>query len=386
MAQPKIIYYPVGNGDQSLIILSDETTIMVDCNIRDCATNTDICDVKKDLLTRLKKRDNNPFVDVFILTHGDCDHCRGYEDHFYQGDPRKYSATDRKENRIIIDEMWFSPMIAEEHTNNDESAYQREAERRIALHMNGSADRDLPGNRIRIVGYDPTSKNYDRLNHLRATPGTLVETFNGKSPGTFSIFIHSPFKEHFVKDATKNSTSIVFQARFKERATSQFYSCLAMFSGDSDHHTWKVILDKTKKHGNQKNLQALNWDLFLAPHHCSWTFFNNTPQSENPKPTAHALEVLDYANANAKVIASSKKILDDDDNPPHYAAKQEYIKKLKSASHFINTSVEPSESDPEPLEFVITPNGPTRTPSNKGGGAITSGGGAGAASTIIKQG
>lgn len=141
----QIKYYPVGNGDQSLITLKDETTILVDCNIRQASVNStdsEIFDVKKDLLKSIKKRDNNPFIDVFVLTHGDCDHCRGYKTHFYQGDPKKYAEKNHKADEIIVDEMWFSPMIAEEHTNDDEDAYQQEAERRLELHRNNSDDKD----------------------------------------------------------------------------------------------------------------------------------------------------------------------------------------------------------------------------------------------------
>lgn len=356
----QIKYYPVGNGDQSLITLKDETTILVDCNIRQASVNStdpEIYDVKKDLLKSIKKRDNNPYVDVFVLTHGDCDHCRGYKTHFYQGDPKKYAEKNRKADEIIIDEMWFSPMIAEEHTNDDEDAYQQEAERRLELHRNNSVDKDLPGNRIKIVGYDG-NKDYSTLNHLRAIPGTVVSKFNNKQQTTFSVFIHAPFKEHLNSaEKDKNSTSIVFQARFKESATDKEFSGLAMFGGDSDHYSWAIILEKTKKYKNDINEQALKWDLFLAPHHCSWTFFNDTPQSENTEPKKTSLEVLDNKRNGAIVIASSKKIVNDDDNPPHYEAKQEYVKKLSKSSDFLNTSVEPRESAPEPIVFEITSSG-----------------------------
>lgn len=356
----QIKYYPVGNGDQSLITLKDETTVLVDCNIRQASVNNtdpEIYDVKKNLLKSIKKRDNNPYIDVFILTHGDCDHCRGYKTHFYQGDPKKYAKKNRKADEIIVDEMWFSPMIAEEHTNDDEDAYQQEAERRLELHRNNSADKDLPGNRVKIVGYDG-NKDYSTLNHLRAIPGTVVSKFNNKEQTTFSVFIHAPFKEHLNSaEKDKNSTSIVFQARFKESATDKEFSGLAMFGGDSDHYSWAIILEKTKKYKNDTNEQALKWDLFLAPHHCSWTFFNDTPQSENIEPKKTSLEVLDNKRSGARVISSSKKIVNDDDNPPHYEAKQEYVKKLSKSSDFLNTSVEPKESVPEPIVFEITSSG-----------------------------
>jgi len=363
----KIKFFPVGNGDQSLITLIDGTTVLVDCNIRQVSVgSTDplTFDVKNDLLKSISKRNNNPFVDVFVLTHGDCDHCRGYKTNFYQGDPKKYAAKNREANEIIVDEMWFSPMIAEEHTNDDEDAYQAEAERRLGLHQSNDADKDLPGNRIKIIGYDG-NKEYSDLEHLRAIPGTVVAKFNNKAQDTFSVFIHAPFKEHLNSaEKDKNSTSIVFQARFKENVGDTKFSGLAMFGGDSDHYSWDIILKKTKKYGNDKKEQALDWDILLAPHHCSWSFFNNPPQGDNPEPKDTSLQVLDYRRTDGKIVASSKKIVDDTDNPPHYEAKREYVKKLSSASDFLNTAVEPKESKPEPIVFEISAAGVTRVAYN----------------------
>jgi hypothetical protein len=359
MQKNYVKFYPVGNGDQSLICLEDGTTILVDCNIRQDSVNSSdskIFDVKKDLLSTVQRRNGIPYADVFILTHGDCDHCRGYQYNFYQGDPQKYSDKNKAADEILIDEMWFSPMIAEEHTNDDEQAYQLEAERRLDLHRKNDPNKDIPGNRIKIVGYDG-NKDYSDLNHLRAIPGTVVSVFNNKSQSIFSIFIHAPFKEHLTSiEKDKNSTSIVFQARFKSNSLDSKFSGLFMFGGDSDHLSWKIILDKTKKYGNDKKEQALNWDVFLSPHHCSWSFFNDRPQENNPEPKPTSLEVLDYKRDGAHVIASSKKIVNDDDNPPHYQAKMEYIKKV-GAFNFFNTATEPSETKPQPIAYIISTSG-----------------------------
>jgi hypothetical protein len=351
--------YPVGNGDQSLLVLKDKTTILVDCNIRQSSlgsTDPKIYDVKKDLLGSIQKREGNPYIDIFVLTHGDQDHCRGFEENFYRGDPSNYKEKNRKAGEIIIDEMWFSPMIAEEHTNDDEEAYQREAERRIELHINNSLDKDLPGNRIRIVGYDG-NKDYSALKDLRYTPGTVVTKFNNKEQSTFSIFIHAPFKEHLAsaEKENKNTTSIVFQARFRERPSDSKFSGLAMFGGDADYIAWEVILERTVRYGNDKTESALDWDLFLAPHHCSWTFFNEHDNKDEPKESS--LEILRYHRTGGKVISSSKKILNNDDNPPSYLAKNEYIKQLDTSANFLNTDTEPKEDAPEPLVFEITADG-----------------------------
>lgn len=355
-----IKFYPVANGDQTLITTQTGLQVMVDCNIRQSSigsTDPLIFDVRADLLKSIHKRDGIPYVDVFVLTHGDSDHCNGYKENFYQGNPKNYSDTDKKAELIIIDEMWFSPMIAEEHHNDDEQAYQQEAERRLALHRAKHEDKDLPGNRIKIVGYDG-NKEYSDLNHLRIIPGSVINIFNNVSQDCFSLFIHAPFKEHLESaEKDRNSTSIVFQARFKENSWDSEFSGLAMFGGDSDHYSWEIIYDQTMKHGNNISEQALDWDILLAPHHCSWSFFNDRPQKENSTPKEKPLKILDHSRTGAWVISSSKKVVDDDNNPPHYAAKQEYIKKLESASKFLNTAIHPKESQPQPIIFEIDKSG-----------------------------
>lgn len=378
-----IKYYPVGNGDTSLITLEDNTTILVDCNIRNCE-NQEVFDVKQDLLKSLQYSKEIPYVDVFILTHGDQDHCRGFKKHFYQGDPENYSDAHKKEGLIRIDTMWFSPMIAEENSNDDEDAHQIEAERRLKLHRNKDSKKDEPGNRIKIIGYDGTS-NYRDLDHLRAKPGDIVTRFNDRDQVLFSIFIHAPFKEHLesLGDDKKNSTSIVFQARFKNTSYQQDFSTLAMFGGDSDHTSWCIILKKTKKYNNE---HALKWDLFLSPHHCSWSFFNDRPQAEYPNPQKTSLEVLDYKRTNAKVIASSKEILDDDINPPHYDAKSEYVNKVTEGNFHNTATYHILNKTPQPIIFEVTTQGVVKPKLNEGSAKVAGGAGLGIINAPSKYG
>src|SRR5262245_11423361 len=91
-----ISFFPVGNGDMTLIKLGDraETTVLIDCNIREAADNPDddeFRDVAADLRGRIKRDDKGrPYVDVFLLSHPDQDHCRGFARHFYLGVPGDY--------------------------------------------------------------------------------------------------------------------------------------------------------------------------------------------------------------------------------------------------------------------------------------------------------
>jgi hypothetical protein len=382
----QIKYYPVDNGDQTLITVEENnytTTILVDCNIRESSkgdSDPTQFDVKSDLLVSIKKRKANdvdavPYVDIFILTHGDDDHLHGFENNFYQGNPKSYKKKNKDDGEIMIDVLWFSPMVMGTATNEDEKCFNREAKRRIQLHRDKSVDKDLPGNRIVIVGYD-ANEDLDGLDLVRRVPGDVVARFNERDLKTFSIFLHSPYQHQLTDEQVdKNRVSVVFQARFKSSATSEVFATLAMFGGDADHYAWANILDKTKRHKNDVNQQALTWDLFLAPHHCSWTFFNDTPQGDHPSPVKTSLEVLDSRRGIAKVIASSKEILNNDDNPPHYKAKEQYVKKVKD-DNFLNTATSIKKGKtPQPIIFEITPQGPMK-PKKLEGSASAAGGAA----------
>lgn len=382
----QIKYYPVGNGDQSLISVHEDnytTHILVDCKIRkSCRDDSDKsqCDVKADLIKTLNKRNGMPYTDVFILTHGDQDHCHGFEDNFYQGDPRNYKEVNKNNEEIFIDVLWFSPMAIQDSTNDDAKCFRKEALRRIELHNEDSPDKDLPGNKIVIIGYDGCEELSD-LNVRRKVPGDVITKFNERELKTFSIFIHAPYKKQLASADDANHTSIVFQARFRENLQAAKYSVLAMFGGDADYIAWDIVLQSSIKHGNE---YALEWDLFLAPHHCSWTFFNESSNKDEPKDSS--IVMLNYRRKGGVIISSSKKIEDNDDNPPSYRAKEEYLKKLDKNSQFLNTDVEPDEDAPEPIVYIVTANGPVRAPKSKVDTSINAAGGAGAAGFAIKQG
>ena len=79
-----ITFFPVDNGDMTLIKLSDKTTILIDINLRESAENEEgpSFDAVKGLRDRLENDDDGrPYVDAFLLTHPDQDHCRGLSFH-----------------------------------------------------------------------------------------------------------------------------------------------------------------------------------------------------------------------------------------------------------------------------------------------------------------
>jgi len=111
MAANNLTYFPVGNGDTALIEL-DKKTILTDMNYRDSAADPDQddYDFAPDLQKACLVSSKNYRLSLFVLTHPDADHLRGFATLFYCGDPDKYK--DRKvadEKLILIEEMFISP-------------------------------------------------------------------------------------------------------------------------------------------------------------------------------------------------------------------------------------------------------------------------------------
>ena len=363
MGEASITYFPVGNGDTSLVRLKDGTSILIDVCIS--TDDEDKYDVHGHLIGELRSEEGVPHLDAFILTHPDQDHIRGWSTYFYSGDPSKYSKSDKKEGRIVADEVWFAPRIFAPHEKElcqEASDFRKEVNRRIELFRKGSQASSLPGNRFRVAGFtdNPDLKG---LEASLTVPGNVTSKINTSIKNDFEIFVHAPTKkESDAKWAERNDTSIVLQLRFKVGGDSK--AVLAMFSGDAHCGIWSNIIEKSKT-------SDLEFDLFLAPHHCSWTFFSEEP-SENENPDDGIVDFLSTKKREgAIVICSCKPIKDDDDNPPHYIAYEKY-KEIFGSENVLCTMEEPNEENPEPLYFTMSENGPVKDDYPKKGQVVSS--------------
>lgn len=361
MAKPRLKFYPVGNGDTVLLTLSDKSTIIVDCKFREPCEDEEIFDVKSDLLSALQRdRHEIAHTDAFILTHPDQDHCLGFQKHFYTGDPSNYSAEDEENERIIIDELWFSNMLFNRFKAplcTDAQALKKEAKRRMKLYEQNPSAAAKPGNRLRIIGSkdDPELKGFEGI---ISEPGTMVNLINRSIKNDFYFFVHAPFKTPTLDSQDRNETSVILQACFSVDGVTR--SGIAFLAGDADYNRFARLL-------KERNNTSLEWDILLAPHHCSWTYYNMTPYEEFPNPQQTALTFLDKRRSQAWVVASSKSIVDDEDNPPHYPAKTEYVKKTGS-SRFLCTADQPMKT----IEFTISAHGVTRETSTVPASAVSS--------------
>lgn len=368
MPDTTITYFPVGNGDTTLIKLADGTTVIIDLNVTEDSQDEDDdsrYDVHGHLIKEVRKDGSGrPHADVFLLTHPDQDHIRAFSTVFYSGDPGKYSEKDQRQDRIIVDEVWFAPRLFWEgrDLSDDAKAFKKEVDRRIVVYRKGGAERNLPGNRVRIIGFsdNPELKG---LEAIITVPGNTTNVINGSAKDGFEFFVHGPFKKETDADGDeRNDTSIVLQARFAVGGVKT--AALAFFGGDAGCTIWEDIIARSKT-------EDLLWDLFLAPHHCSWTFFSELP-SEEEEPSEKILALLkSKKRTGAVVISSSKPIKDDENNPPHYIAAETY-RSTVGKDRFLCTGEHPSESKPIPIYFRMTQNGPQKDDYPKGSQVVSS--------------
>ena len=351
-----IKFYPVGNADCTLVKLANERTIIIDCSFREVTKddkgNPTIFDVKEDLLKELNKTNGHPYVDLFINTHPHKDHIAGFDDHFYCGKPEDYD--DKKDaNKIIIGELWVTPETLTNDVASEVEPLRKEAKRRRKLYDDEEDYQGEEGNYLHIIGYDKDKEFDSRYGYV---PGKTVKKANGHNLSWLDIFIHAPFKEEVTetkKKDDKNLTSIVMQFRFKVEGKEDVV-CKAIFGGDAEHPVWAHILE------NNKEEDKLKWNLLLAPHHCSWTFFGSNSDSDDISESA--ITVLDdyQIGESAHIIASSDKIEDNDINPPSYKAMKQYKKHLKNKDNFYCVADEHIENKiPQPIVYMISSHGKT---------------------------
>lgn len=357
----KITFFPVGNGDTTLISLKDGTNILMDCNItKNCADPNieERYDIVEHLLEILPKdTDSISHLGVFILSHPDIDHCRSIGEHFYLGNPSKYDNQNDKD-KIIIDELWFAPGIFNEKygdLNEDAKEFKKEAQRRKKLYENNKIEKSDSGNRLRIIGATD-SEELEGVKDITTSAGESVNLINGKIQEEFSFFVLGPVKvENDDSEVERNQRSIILKAEFK--IDSEDVNNVVILAGDSRIENWKRIMEKNK-------LEDLNFDIFMAPHHCSWYFFSCEDYKSKPAPKAddEMIKFIENSKVNGDVrviVASCKEIKKNEDNPPHYRAANLY-KKAVGDDNFYCLSEYPSTDSPKPLVFILSENGPVK--------------------------
>jgi hypothetical protein len=331
----KITFFQVGNGDMALVRLADTsvTTILIDCNIRVAADNPD--DDTPDVASALRKRllkDGNlrPYVDVFLLSHPDQDHCRGLAKHFWLGKPEDYPDDNlpQEEKRILIRELWSSPLIFKRRSKNhtlcdDAKAFDKEARRRVEYWRTYRSAGS--GNRILIMGEDINGKT-DELLPIVIKSGEKFSRINGDECfGFFRAHLLAPAPHDEDADLEerlgKNESSVIMNIEISSAAYASVKTRF-LVGGDAAVLIWERMWERFKN-----TPEVLEYDLLLAPHHCSWrtlSYDSWSDKGEDAELNDGARNALGQARSGATIVASSKEILDDEIDPPNIRAKREY--------------------------------------------------------------
>lgn len=346
----------------TLIKLVSGLTILIDINIRLAADNPGqpVPDVAAILRQHLKcDGQGRHYVDVFILTHPDADHCRGLIRHFHLGSPETYVKDDQK---ILIQEMWSSAIIFRRASRilklgDDAQAWATEARRRVKLFREKGLGQT--GDRIQIMSEDENGKT-DDLQDILVKVGNTVPRFNNQFESGLTARLLGPLPkaetEESEKALAKNCSSIIFQFEFKINGMTTGHYLMA---GDAEVAVWERLWQ------DYAHTEWLKYDVLLSPHHCSWHSLSHDSLSDlgsDAEVSPDALKALFQAKPGAVIIASSNPIKAETADPPADRAKREYLKILKPVSgQFKCTSEHPNEQNPKPIIIEIGQAGPRIT-------------------------
>ncbi|SOC31082.1 hypothetical protein [Thalassospira xiamenensis] len=335
--EPKVLFWPVGTGDSTSIVVEDGVVMQVDIRDLQSAGDADedhaaIVDI---LAENLPKVGGKPYLSAFALTHPDKDHVLGFADLL---------------DRVMIGEIWFTPRVFKEHNADlceDAVAFKSEAERRVqeTIRKDGAVD---AGDRVRLIGYDRLLEEDDFRGYPKScftSPGDLITEINGNDySNQFSAFIHAPFYEEV--DGDRNNTSLCMQVVLGDDPSQGG----VLLFGDIAYPRLRKIIDQTKEAGND---DFLKWKAFLAPHHCSKSAMYQKADGEDVLKSDVLDDLGDFQVGQGIVVASCEKIPSRNqpgDNPPHAKAKARYQELANGG--FLCTH-EDGEAG-EPIEFNLS--------------------------------
>lgn len=358
----KVTFFPVDNGDMTLIELESGRKILVDVNIRAAADDPDdeTADVGKMLRERFSRDAKGRLnVDAFLLSHPDQDHCAGLRNHFHLGPPADWAA---RTDKIFIREIWSSPIVFRRASRShvlcdDAQAFNAEARRRVQRFRDTGGIGD-DGDRILILGEDEDGKTDD----LGVILVRIDETFsrvNGTNDSSMTARLLAPLPKSDREDEeealAKNQSSTII--RFSLSGDGQADAGRFLTGGDAEVGIWERLWSR-----HHKRPEWLFYDILLTPHHCSWHSLSYDSWSElgkDAKVSENARKALSQAREGAAIVASSRPIKDDDVDPPCIRAKREYEAIAKTAKgSFKCVGEHPSEAAPDVLEFEIGKHGP----------------------------
>ena len=354
-------FFPVGNGDMTLVETEAGRKILIDLNIRAAAVDPD--DDTPDVTAMLRERlhrdaGGRRYLDALLVSHPDEDHCRGLREHFHLGPSDDWSKTADK---IFIREIWSSPMVFRRASLHhvlcdDAKAFNAEARRRVRK-FRETAWPVGDGDRILILGEDEDGKT-DDLERILIRVDQAFSRINGQDDGSMTVRLLAPLPATDDDDEgalSKNNSSTILRFSLTGGGTAD--KCRFLTGGDAEVAIWERLWQH-----HRRRAEWLSYDILQAPHHCSWhslSYDSWSEQGEDAEVCESARNALSQARSGATIVASSNPIKDDDNDPPCIRAKREYESVVDDVKGtFKCVGEHPSEKSPDVMEFEIGGHGP----------------------------
>ena len=370
-----IAFFPVDNGDMTLLTFDNGQTLLIDMHVRQAADDADddTPDVMSDLRERLSRdEEGRLYVDGFLLSHPDNDHICGLTTHFHLGPPDEW---EEGEDKILIREMWSSPVVFRRACKShvlcpDAKAWAKEARRRVQRYRD-SGTATIEGDRILIMGEDQDGKT-DDIPAIVIKADDAVSALNRVTAGAFEGRLLAPMPpdddERLEEKLSKNQSSVII--RFSIRGGGVLDKCRFLSGGDAGVAIWERLWGE---HGDT-HADWLDYDVLQAPHHCSWhslSYDSYSTYGEDAEVCEDARNALSQTRKGAIVIASSKTIELEDSDPPSDRAKREYINIVDDDDDRFICVADVWIDEGRALQYDITSSGVTKTARNVAKAAVS---------------
>lgn len=368
MTKAILRYYPVGNGDTTLIELPDGRLVLVD--FADYGDADDPENKRIDLSAALRERLDElsrASIDVVAFTHLDDDHTHKASEFFWF----QHANTYQSEDRIKIAELWVpAAAVTEEGSEDDARVIRQEARHRLKK-----------GKGVRIFSRPERLKEWLGDNNLTlesresliTDAGRTIPGFSSTGPECVDFFVHSPFAwrldENTVED--RNGDLFTFQADFVIGGSAT----KALFFSDADHETLSEIVSITRSHQREGRLA---WDIAKAPHHCSYLSLSDEKGTDKTEPVENVAWLWENQGQRGGMIIGSAKPIpekgtkeDKDPQPPHRQAASYYrdIAENLNGDGLVVTMEHPNQRKPRPIVVEIGNRGLTLLKSAVAGAA-----------------
>lgn len=319
-----ISFFPVGNGDMTLITTNNGKKILIDCNIRQHDDYPDVLEQLRDKLER--DSSERLFIDLFVWSHPDEDHCRGIKSSFHLGKPDDWKE---KDDLIFINEIWSSPMVYRRASKNntlseDAEALNKEVKRRIKVFENDSEN--CIGDMVLILGEDEDGKT-ENIQDIVLQLDDDISKINQVNDSSFKAKLLGPTAKYDLDEEEdkigKNHSSVILNYQLSVGSKKANF----LSGGDAEVVCWEALWQRME---DNKTKSHLNYDVLQAPHHCSWHSLSHDSLSEaeendtDVEVSGEARSALGQARANAFIVSSSDIVEDNVNTPPALRAKEEY--------------------------------------------------------------